>query len=150
VFQLSSSAASITVIQVLSSNVASNVDSTFVEFSEGSLIKLGIVTNDNIVTEPDWDIVGSLVCGILLIVIVLIGLMYFFRKQAWSTHRKLKDSYRNKNRGFREKGFHPKSTAKVYVYPTIPHYTTLYHTIPHYTTLYHTIGTRRWRRRPGG
>jgi len=84
VLMLSSDATSITLITVLASSVTRSIAAQFVDFSDGNLILLGIKSDNTIVVTPDWDLVVGLLLGIMGVVLLLIGLLYYLRKRSWS------------------------------------------------------------------
>jgi hypothetical protein len=107
VFRLSSSATAITIITVLADNVARSTDAQFVESSTRNLIVLGVKTDDSIVVAPDWNLVIGLLLGMLALVLLVIGFLYYFRKRSWSHHAHIDPKYRQKN-----KNVHPEADKK--------------------------------------
>jgi hypothetical protein len=106
VFSVSSNSAAITLIKVLADNIAQQSQAQFVEFSENNLIVSGVKTSDNIVLSPDWNLVIGLLLGMLAIVLLVIGFLYYFRKKSWSYHTNIDALYRkgNKSTSFDNKG----------------------------------------------
>ena len=98
VFQLSSSTSSVTIFKVLDANVARSVSSYFVESSNSNLVVVGIKSDTNYAVSPDWNLVVGLLLGILALVLMMLGFLYYFRRRAWSYHAVIDTSYRRKNK----------------------------------------------------
>jgi hypothetical protein len=113
VFKLSSSSSTITIISVVAKNLACTTAGTFVEFTTANLVSLGISSNDSIVLEPDWALVAGLLAGMLGLVLIVIGFLYYFRKKAWSTKAKYMESYRNTNKKMSQTSNLPSKSAAI-------------------------------------
>ena len=98
VFQLSSSTSSVTIFKVLDTNVARSVSSYFVESSNANLVVVGVKSDTNYAVSPDWNLVVGLLLGILVLVLMMLGFLYYFRRRAWSYHAVIDTSYRRKNK----------------------------------------------------
>jgi hypothetical protein len=98
-FRMSSAKNKQLIVAVMPANVNCSLESFFVTFSASNLITLGIDTTDDIVLSPDWDLVLGLLGGMLGLVLILIGFLYFFRKRAWTTHKDIQTKYRSHQRG---------------------------------------------------
>ena len=127
VFSLSSNSASITLINVLASTIKQQTAAQFVEFSESNLIVSGVKSSDNIVLSPDWNLVIGLLLGMLAIVLLVVGFLYYFRKKSWSYHTNIEALYRknNKSTNFEGKGpkgglFSGQKTNKIFADNTSP------------------------------
>ena len=98
VFSLLSNPSKMTIIGVMPAGVNCSVAGPFVEFSDSNLIKMGVVTNNNIVLTPDWNLVLGLLFGMMALLLIVVGFLYYFRKRAWSAHFAVETKYRNKSR----------------------------------------------------
>ena len=110
VFQLSKSSASTLIISVLPKYVTRSTASQFVEMSNGNLVTVGVKTTSSIVLQPDWSLVIGLLLGMLALVLIVIGGLYYFRKKSWSNHTNIESKYRRKNKALNE-NVQQKSTA---------------------------------------
>jgi hypothetical protein len=97
VYSMSSAPMQLLVIAVMPPNVNCSTDAQFVPFSRSNLITMGITSDDEIVLSPDWNLVLGLLAGMLLLVLILIGFLYFFRKRSWTSHRAIKANARLQN-----------------------------------------------------
>jgi hypothetical protein len=69
-------------------------ESPFVEFQNSHLSEIGVTTNSDLVLAPDWTLVVALLIAMFTMVVVVVGFLYYFRKQAWSSHTDITTSYR--------------------------------------------------------
>jgi hypothetical protein len=69
-------------------------ESPFVEFQNSHLSEIGVTTNSDLVLAPDWTLVAALLIAMFTMVVVVVGFLYYFRKQAWSSHTDITTSYR--------------------------------------------------------
>ena len=102
-FRMSSAQNKLLLVAVMPANVNCSLESFFVTFTASNLITLGIDTNDDIVLAPDWDLVMGLLGGMLALVLILIGFVYFFRKRAWTSHKVIHTKYRHQQRNTKTK-----------------------------------------------
>jgi len=70
-------------------------ESPFVEFQNSHLSEIGVTTNSDLVLAPDWTLVVALLIAMFTMVVVVVGFLYYFRKQAWSSHTDITTSYRS-------------------------------------------------------
>ena len=109
VFQLSKSASSVLIISVLPQYVTRSTSAQFVEMSNGNLVTVGVKTTTSIVLQPDWNLVIGLLLGMLALVLIVIGGLYYFRKKSWSYHTNIESKYRRKNKAMNENVQHKSS-----------------------------------------
>lgn len=64
------------------------------EFQNSHLSEIGVTTNSDLVLAPDWTLVVALLIAMFTMVVVVVGFLYYFRKQAWSSHTDITTSYR--------------------------------------------------------
>ena len=102
VFQLSSDSTSIVIISVLAQFVARSTSAQFIEMTNGNLVTVGVKTTSSIVLQPDWNLVIGLLLGMLALVLIVVGGLYYFRKKAWSHHTNIDSKYRKKNKAIAE------------------------------------------------
>ena len=96
-FKMSSQPEQLLVVSVMPPNVNCSTDAQFVPFSRTNLITMGITAEDEIVLSPDWNLIFGLTSGMLLVILILIGFMYYFRKRAWATHHNIISTARKMN-----------------------------------------------------
>ena len=94
VFQISSSSTALTIISVVASGVACGITTTYDTISASSLVTLGITKSDKIVLGPDWPLLIGLIFGMVGIVILIVGFLYYFRKKNWSYAQMQQAKYR--------------------------------------------------------
>jgi hypothetical protein len=90
VFQISSSSTALTIISVINSDLTCGVTTTYDTISGSTLVSLG-VSNDgfSIVLGPDWPLLIGLIFGMLAVVLLIVGSLYYFRKKSW-VHAQIK------------------------------------------------------------
>ena len=88
----------LSVIIVTPDSVGCSTSGAFVEASQANYILSGTVSSSNIVLSPDWSLVIGLVIGMLVLVNLVAGFLYYFRKKAWDSNFTVKYSYRDKNK----------------------------------------------------
>eukprot|EP00981_Chlorochromonas_danica_P012180 scaffold4601_cov146-Ochromonas_danica.AAC.2 len=115
VFAISSDSAAITIVTVLNTSIAQSTAAQFVEPSVSNLIVQGVKADDNVVQAPDWNLVMGLLLGMLAIIFLVVGFLYYFRKKAWSFHTKVDAGYRKKNK----KGTPDTKTSKGGILPKV-------------------------------
>jgi hypothetical protein len=98
VFSMSSNPTTLTIVTILDSNIAQSTEAQFVPMSESNLIVSGVKTTSGIVLAPDWDLVAGLLAGMLGMVLLVTGFLYYFRKRAWSTKSTIQLKYRDLNK----------------------------------------------------
>ena len=94
VFQISSSSTALTIISVVASGVTCGITTTYDTISASSLVTLGITKSDKIVLGPDWPLLIGLIFGMVGIVILIVGFLYYFRKKNWSYAQMQQAKYR--------------------------------------------------------
>ena len=85
-FGMSSQPNQLLVVSVMPANVNCSTNSPFVPFSRSNLITMGISSDRDIVLSPDWNLIFGLLFGMIMIVLLLIGFIFIFRKRSWTTH----------------------------------------------------------------
>ena len=73
-----------------------STDGAFMPMTETNMNAVAAKLVDDIVLDPDWYVLGGLLGGLSLMVFGVIGAIYYFRKQAWSTLRATKPGFRSK------------------------------------------------------
>jgi hypothetical protein len=104
VFRMSSQPNLLLIVSVMPVNVNCSTTSHFVEFTATNLITMGVTSTNDIVLSPDWNLVIGLLVGMLGLVLVLLGFMYYFRKRAWMSHYEIKNKSREQNKGGHDRG----------------------------------------------
>lgn len=97
-FSMSDDATVNTMITVVSGNIECTTAAPFVEFTQSNLIKTGVTSNNKLVMSPDWNLVVGLIVGMLLLVNLVVGFLYYFRKKAWAAHHDIDQQYRRNNK----------------------------------------------------
>ena len=98
VFYMFSKPSSLTIISVVAAGVTCTTSAQFVEFSSANLITMGVKSNSSIVLAPDWGLVVGLLLGMLTVVLIVVGFLYYFRKKAWVSHHDVDSKYRRQNK----------------------------------------------------
>lgn len=98
VFQLASYNYATTVVTVTPSSINCTTEAPFVTFSQKNLAIMGVSANSSIVLSPDWTLVIGLLFGMMGLIIIVVGFLYYFRKRAWSSHHEISVTYRTSNR----------------------------------------------------
>jgi hypothetical protein len=96
------------IVSVMPENVNCSTASHFVEFTASNLITMGVTSTNDIVLSPDWNLVVGLLLGMLGLVLILLGFMYYFCKRAWLSHNEIQSTARQHNRD----GKVPKTRAR--------------------------------------
>ena len=106
-------------MSVVGSGLTCTTDSYFDVMSSGNLVTLGVTLSDNLVLAPDWALLIGLILGIVMVVIVIISFIYYFRKRAWAMSLDMHNKHRAKPAMEPSKGgiFSDRNRAKVV--PTI-------------------------------
>jgi hypothetical protein len=73
---------------------------------------MGVTSTNDIVLSPDWNLVVGLLLGMLGLVLILLGFMYYFRKRAWISHNRDGKGAQNSSKGG---SFFKKKPHAVYV-----------------------------------
>ena len=94
VFQLAGQSYATTIVTVTPSSINCTTEAAFVPYSYKNLAVMGVSANNSIVLSPDWTLVIGLLFGMLGLIIVVVGFLYYFRKKAWSSHHELSVTYR--------------------------------------------------------
>jgi hypothetical protein len=98
VFRMSSLPTRLLIVSVMPANVNCSTASHFVEFTASNLVTMGVTSTNDIVLSPDWNLVIGLLLGMLGLVLILLGFMYYFRKRAWISHYEIQSKARQYNR----------------------------------------------------
>ena len=98
VFQLAAQSYATTVVTVTPSSINCTTEASFVPNSYQNLAVMGVSANTSIVLSPDWTLVIGLLFGMMGLIIVVVGFLYYFRKKAWSSHHEISVTYRTSMR----------------------------------------------------
>lgn len=85
VFKLSTDSDALTVIKVMDEGTECSTQATFTPMTKSNLNAVKAKIDDDIVLDPDWQVLGGLLGGLSMAIFGIIGAIYYFRKHAWET-----------------------------------------------------------------
>lgn len=95
-FSMSSSSANLIIIVTPPSEQCVTAG-PFVEASQSNMIQSGVSSTSDLVLSPDWTLVIGLVVGVFLVINLVAGFLYYFRKKSWDiASTSSQQSYRSK------------------------------------------------------
>ena len=96
VFSMSAASDVLTLIKVMDEGTECSTEAAFTPMTSANLNAVGGKLSDDIVLDPDWEVLGGLLGGLSLMIFGVIGAIYYFRKQAWSIKSKKGARYRDR------------------------------------------------------
>lgn len=85
VFKMNSNSNSLTIIKVMRSGTVCSTEATFTPMTKSNLNAVKAKLDEDIVLDPDWQVLGGLLGCFAVAVFGIIGAVYFFRKHEWET-----------------------------------------------------------------
>jgi hypothetical protein len=63
-----------------------------------TLLQVGVSQSGQIVLEPNWGFVGGMMFGLLCLIMLLLGVLYYLQNKSWKSTARLMTPYKLESR----------------------------------------------------